>query len=256
MIITNKKRIGLLILCLMLFSASYAESYQQLMQRANTAYQQQQYAEAVALYQQIADAGNEGSVLYYNLGNAYYKTDDLSHALLWYERALRLDPRNEDIKHNIAFVNRQLVDRIEVLPELFITRWWNALSKSLTSNTWAILSIIFCALMFLSVVLLLVARRPWLRSLGLATTVLCLLLTVFSIIFAHKEAVRYEKFPEAIVMQPVLNAKSTPNATGNDLFVIHEGLKVGVTDRLNDWLEIKLPNGEKGWVPAQGVEGI
>lgn len=240
----------------MLFSASYAESYQQLMQRANTAYQQQQYAEAVALYQQIADAGNEGSVLYYNLGNAYYKTDDLSHALLWYERALRLDPRNEDIKHNIAFVNRQLVDRIEVLPELFITRWWNALSKSLTSNTWAILSIIFCALMFLSVVLLLVARRPWLRSLGLATTVLCLLLTVFPIIFAHKEAVRYEKFPEAIVMQPVLNAKSTPNATGNDLFVIHEGLKVGVTDRLNDWLEIKLPNGEKGWVPAQGVEGI
>ena len=256
MISVNKKIVGLLMLCLMLFSASYAESYQQLMQRANTAYQQQQYAEAVALYQQIADAGNEGSVLYYNLGNAYYKTDDLSHALLWYERALRLDPRNEDIKHNIAFVNRQLVDRIEVLPELFITRWWNALSKSLTSNTWAILSIIFCALMFLSVVLLLVARRPWLRSLGMATTVLCLMLTVFSIIFAHKEAVRYEKFPEAIVMQPVLNAKSTPNATGNDLFVIHEGLKVGVTDRLNDWLEIKLPNGEKGWVPAQGVEVI
>ena len=256
MIITNKKRIGLLILCVMLFSASFAESYQQLMQRANTAYQQQQYAEAVALYQQIADAGNEGSVLYYNLGNAYYKTDDLSHALLWYERALRLDPRNEDIKHNIAFVNRQLVDRIEVLPELFITRWWNALSKSLTSNTWSILSIIFCALMFLSVVLLLVARRPWLRSLGLATTVLSLLLTVFSIVFAHKEAVRYEKSPDAIVMQPVLNAKSTPNATGNDLFVIHEGLKVGVTDRLGDWYEIKLPNGEKGWVPAQGVEVI
>ena len=254
--IINIKRLGLFVLCLMLFTASYGESYQQLMQRANTAYQQQQYAEAVALYQQIADAGNEGSILYYNLGNAYYKADDLSHALLWYERALRLDPRNEDIKHNIAFVNRQLVDRIEVLPELFITRWWNALSKSLTSNTWAILSIVFCALMFLSVVLLLVSRRPWLRSLGLATAIVCLLLAVFSIIFAHKEAVRYEKFPEAIVMQPVLNAKSTPNATGNDLFVIHEGLKVGVTDRLGEWCEIKLPNGEKGWVPARGVEVI
>ncbi|MBQ9435678.1 MAG: tetratricopeptide repeat protein [Bacteroidales bacterium] len=254
--IFNKKRLGLFTLCLMLFTASYGESYQQLMQRANTAYQEQHYAEAVALYQQIADAGNEGSILYYNLGNAYYKTDDLSHALLWYERALRLDPRNEDIKHNIAFVNRQLVDRIEVLPELFITRWWNAISKSVTSNTWAMLSIIFCSLMFLSVVLLLVGRRPWLRSLGLASSIIFLLLTIFSIIFAHKEAVRYEKSPEAIVMQPVLNAKSTPNATGNDLFVIHEGLKVGVTDRLGDWYEIKLPNGEKGWVPAQGVEVI
>ena len=254
--IFNKKRLGLFTLCLMLFTASYGESYQQLMQRANTAYQEQHYAEAVALYQQIADAGNEGSILYYNLGNAYYKTDDLSHALLWYERALRLDPRNEDIKHNIAFVNRQLVDRIEVLPELFITRWWNALSKSLTSNTWAILSIVFCALMFLSVVLLLVGRRPWLRSLGLASAIVFLMMTIFSIVFAHKEAVRYEKSPEAIVMQPVLNAKSTPNASGNDLFVIHEGLKVGVTDRLGDWYEIKLPNGEKGWVSAQGVEVI
>ena len=254
--IFNKKRLGLFTLCLMLFTASYGESYQQLMQRANTAYQEQHYAEAVALYQQIADAGNEGSILYYNLGNAYYKTDDLSHALLWYERALRLDPRNEDIKHNIAFVNRQLVDRIEVLPELFITRWWNAISKSVTSNTWAMLSIIFCSLMFLSVVLLLVGRRSWLRSLGLASAIVFLMMTIFSIIFAHKEAVRYEKSPEAIIMQPVLNAKSTPNATGNDLFVIHEGLKVGVTDRLGDWYEIKLPNGEKGWVPAQGVEVI
>ena len=183
--IFNKKRLGLFTLCLMLFTASYGESYQQLMQRANTAYQEQHYAEAVALYQQIADAGNEGSILYYNLGNAYYKTDDLSHALLWYERALRLDPRNEDIKHNIAFVNRQLVDRIEVLPELFITRWWNAISKSVTSNTWAMLSIIFCSLMFLSVVLLLVGRRPWLRSLGLTSAIVFLLLTVFSIVFAH-----------------------------------------------------------------------
>ena len=254
--IFNKKRLVLFTLCLMLFTASYGESYQQLMQRANTAYQEQHYAEAVALYQQIADAGNEGSILYYNLGNAYYKTDDLSHALLWYERALRLDPRNEDIKHNIAFVNRQLVDRIEVLPELFITRWWNAISKSVTSNTWAMLSIIFCSLMFLSVVLLLVGRRPWLRSMGLASAIVFLMMTIFSIIFAHKEAVRYEKSPEAIVMQPVLNAKSTPNATGNDLFVIHEGLKVSVADRLGDWYEIKLPNGEKGWVPAQGVEVI
>ena len=254
--LSNHKIFFLSVLFLLSFFVVHAETAQQTMQHANEAYQQQKYEDAVDLYLQIANAGNEGSVLFYNLGNAYYKTEDLSHALLWYERALRLDPRNEDIKHNIAFVNRQLVDRIEVLPELFITRWWNALSKSVTSNTWAMLSIIFCSLMFLSVALILVGRRPWLRSLGLATTIVSLLLSVFSVIFAHKEAVRYEKFPEAIVMQPVLNAKSTPNATGNDLFVIHEGLKVGVADRLNDWYEIKLPNGEKGWVPASGVEII
>lgn len=240
----------------MAFLSVHAISHQELMQRANTAYQQQNYQEAAALYQQIADAGNEGSILFYNLGNAYYKTDEPARALLWYERALRLDPRNEDIKHNIAFVNKQLVDRIDVMPELFITRWWNALSMSLTSNGWAVLSIILGVLVVLSNVLMLVAKRQWLRSVSIPVACISLLFVFFSIFFAHKENVRYEQTPQAIVISPVINAKHTPNEKSNDIFVIHEGLKVEVTDRLNDWLEIKLSNGEKGWVKAKGVEVI
>ncbi len=226
------------------------------MQRANEAYQNQKYNDAVSLYLKVVNAGNEGSVLFYNLGNAYYKSNHNAEAVLWYERALRLEPRNEDIKHNIAFVNRQFVDRIEVLPELFIVRWWNAVSMSLTANAWAILSIVSCCIMLIFIALIFVAKTPWLRSIGMPLSIIALLVMIFSIIFAHKENIRYEKYPQAIVMQPVVNAKSTPNANEKDLFVIHEGLKVGVTDKLNDWVEIKLPNGEKGWVLAKGIEII
>lgn len=252
----NIKLLLVFIFSASIFSLSAQETMQSTMQRANEAYQKQKYNEAVSLYMEVVNAGNEGSVLFYNLGNAYYKSNHNAEALLWYERALRLDPRNEDIKHNIAFVNRQLVDRIEVLPELFITRWWNAISMSHTANTWAILSIVFCCIMLVFLALMFVSKVQWLRSLGLPMAIVGLVLMIFSIIFAHTENTRYEKNPQAIVMQPVVNAKSTPNANEKDLFVIHEGLKVGVTDKLNDWVEIKLPNGEKGWVLAKGVEII
>ena len=235
---------------------SFAQDHNAMMKAANEAYQKQKFEEAAVLYQQIADAGNEGSVLYYNLGNAYFKCDENGKALLWYERALRLDPRNEDIKHNIAFVNQKLVDKIDIMPELFISRWWNALSSSLTSHSWAVCSIIASLLFFVCLAGMLLLKRPALHSVCTWCSLLCLLLLIFSIIFANKEKDRYLETPEAIVMSPVLNVKSTPGTASNDLFVIHEGLKVEVTDHLNEWVEIKLPNGDKGWVEAKAVEII
>ena len=105
-----------------------AVNNEELMKQANEAYQAKKYNEAVNLYLQIVNNGNEGAVLYYNLGNAYYKCKEPAKAVLWYERALRLSPNNEDIQHNIAFVNQSFVDKIDVLPSLFLVRWWNSLS--------------------------------------------------------------------------------------------------------------------------------
>lgn len=230
--------------------------WKQTMQNANDAYQKQDYATAVTLYQQIADAGNEGSILYYNLGNAYYKNGNSAKALLYYERALRLDPRNEDIKHNIAFVNQKLIDKIDALPEIFITRWWNALSQSLTSNGWAIFSIVCSALIFILLAVILLVKNQLTKSITLIVTIICAIILIFSVIFSSKEKNRYMKEPEAIVMDLVLNVKSSPDSKSGDLFVIHEGLKVAITDRVNEWVEIRLPNGDKGWVKAQSVEEI
>ncbi|MCQ2286563.1 MAG: tetratricopeptide repeat protein [Bacteroidales bacterium] len=198
----TKSIIGSLLLGFFLLFCNYlsANNLNQVMQQANEAYQQKDYATSIDLYQQIVEAGNEGAILYYNLGNAYFKNDELAKAVLWYERARRLDPRNEDIQHNIAFVNQKLIDKIDVLPELFITRWWKGVSQSFTSNGWAIASIIFSALFFLFLALFLLLKNPRIKSLSIILSIICIVLLIFSILFAHQEKNRYEKHPEAIVM--------------------------------------------------------
>lgn len=233
-----------------------AASDKELMKQANEAYQAKNYNEAVNFYLQIVNNGNEGAILYYNLGNAYYKNKEPAKAVLWYERALRLSPNNEDIQHNIAFVNQSFVDKIDVLPSLFLVRWWNALSHSQTSRNWASLSIIFSFLFFLSLVGILFSQKKWLRSLSLFLAFIFLFTLIVSFIFANREKNRFIAMPEAIVMQNVVSVKSTPDSSSNDLFVIHEGLKIEVTDQLQDWVEIKIPSGEKGWIQVKNIEII
>jgi tetratricopeptide (TPR) repeat protein len=226
------------------------------MQQANDAYQSNRFEDAISLYTQVVDLQYESATLYYNLGNAYFKSGDNARALLWFERAYRLDPNNEDIIHNINFVHQKLIDKIDDLPELFIVKLWNTCSIFFTANQWAIFSIVTCSLLVLCLLFILLIRISWIRSTSIFIAVLALIFTIFSIIFAKKESTRYIQHPKGIIMRQVVNVKSTPNEKGSDLFVIHSGLKVGITDQLNEWVEIRLPNGEKGWIPAEQVEEI
>jgi len=225
-------------------------------QQANEAYQLNNFAEAIDLYTQAIDLQFESAILYYNLGNAYFKSGDNARALLWLERANRLSPNNEDIIHNINFVNQKLVDKIEQLPEFFIVKLWNRCSGLFTGNQWAMLSIISCALFALCLLFILLIRISWVRSTAIVVAIIALLFTIFSIIFAKKESTHHIKHPKGIIMSHVVHVKSTPTERSTDLFVIHLGLKVGITDRLNEWVEIRLPNGEKGWVLNNQVEEI
>lgn len=250
------KKIFILVSLVIFTVSTFASVDDSLMQRGNTAYQQENYAEAIDCYTEIVNHGNEGAILYYNLGNACFKNKENAQALLWYERALRLDPSNEDIKHNIAFVNLQVTDKIDALPKLFFVRWWNGLSQSMTVTGWAILAVVFGAVFALSVALMLVSRRQGTKIVAVGVLFLSILMAVLSLVFASYESKRYINHPEAIVIQSVVNAKGTPNENAASLFVIHEGLKVELTDRVGAWVEIKLPNGEKGWVEAESVEVI
>jgi len=236
--------------------ANSLDSMNYLLQEGNTFYQEKKYDEAISCYLQIVENNYESAVLFYNLGNAYYKSDNNPKALLWYERALRLSPANDDIKHNIAYVNQKLADKIEKLPELFISRWWNKISTGLTGDGWSMVGIGCSVLLMLFLLGLLFFRRPFFRSLFFLLSFSVLITGIFSIFFARKETYRYQEQPEAIIMRTVINVKSTPNSSGSDLFVIHEGLKVKVTDQVNDWVEIKISNGEKGWVKESDLEII
>ena len=227
-----------------------------LLHRADSAYQQENYAAAISLYEQVADNGNEGSILFYNLGNAYYKSGDNAKALLWYERALKLDPSDEDIRHNIAFVNQKIIDKIDAVPETLFAQWWQKVTNLLNERQWAVLSIIGSFLLFLSIGAYLFARSGGVRTTGFVTFWISIIVIVFSVIFAHRQKEKAIHHTEAIVMDLVVDAKNAPNAAGKNLFVIHEGLKVQITNEMNGWVGIRLPNGEKGWIAQNSIEKI
>lgn len=252
-------RYAFLLFSLMSFlsvSACYGNEDEQLLRRADSAYQQENYPAAISLYEQIAANGNEGSILFYNLGNAYYKSGENAKALLWYERALKLDPSDEDIQHNIAFVNRKIIDKIDAVPETLFAQWWHKVTNLLTERQWAVLSIIGSFLLFLSIGAYLFARSGGVRTTGFVTFWISIIIIVFSVIFANRQKEKAIHHTDAIVMDLVVDAKNAPNAGGKNLFVIHEGLKVQITNEMNGWVEIRLPNGEKGWIAQNSIEKI
>ena len=238
------------------FLSVYASQDTSLLVRANEAYRNNEFDIAGQYYTEIINQGNEGAILFYNLGNCYYKSGENAKAILWYERALRLDPRNDDVQHNLLFVRQKLTDKIDQIPELFISKLWDNISKSMTSHHWAILSIAFSFLLFLLIAFVILSKRQWVRVTSFFFSIITVTLFIVSILFANKESKRAVKIPEAIIMQSVVTTKNTPVKSGSDLFVIHEGLKVSITDKVGEWYEIKIPNGEKGWVEQDCLEII
>lgn len=237
------------------FGASWEQLQQTKCQIADSAYQMENYAEAIRIYEEIAKDYEEAN-LFYNLGNAYYKNGENAKALLWYERALKLEPANEDIQHNIAFVNRKIIDKIDAVPETLFAQWWRSATNLMTERQWAVLSIIGSFLLFLSIGAYLFARSGGLRTTGFVTLWISIIIIVFSVIFANRQKEKAIHHTDAIVMDLVVDAKNAPNAGGKNLFVIHEGLNVQITNEMNGWVEIRLPNGEKGWIAQNSIEKI
>jgi tetratricopeptide (TPR) repeat protein len=225
-------------------------------QKANDAYNQKNYTEAIALYEELASQGYKEATIYYNLGNAYFKNDKLSKALLWYERALRLDPANEDIKHNLAFANQQTIDNIDVQPETFIKVWFRFVRDLFSVKIWSILSIVFVAICCVCIVLMVVLSFPRWRMILFVKALIVFVFAVFSIIFANLQRNNINREDEAIIMDKILTVKSTPDVSGTNLFTVHEGIKVQITDKAGNWIEIRFPDGNKGWINKDAVEVI
>ncbi len=224
--------------------------------KANEAYVKKNYAVAIQLYNDLLANGYQNSDIYYNLGNAYLRNEELAKAILNYERALRLNPSNEDIKHNIAFANQKIVDEIDILPEFFVKKWLQNTIKLLSSNGWAILSLGLLITMLVIIALLFLSSIYKRRIFLFFLSSLIFLFFALSISFAFLQYKQLTKTDEAIITQSSVTVKSMPDLSGTELFTIHEGLKVTVTDSVGKWIEIILPNGNKGWVPSNSIEII
>lgn len=223
---------------------------------ANTAYINADYDKAIVLYDSIAEAGYVGEHLYYNLGNSYYKTGRIGKAILNYNRALRYDPSDADIRHNIDVANARIKDKIEVVPEFFFKGWIRKWKRSMNSNAWAVNSLVLIATSLGAVLLYLLSRRLVLRKVGFYTAIIAMSLGLLSISFSINQKRRILKSSEAIVMSSAASVKSSPDNSSKDIFIVHEGTKVTIHTSLNQWMEITIADGKKGWIHESAIEII
>lgn len=140
-------------------SAAYASDPDKLWDQANTAYINNDFPTAISLYETILSSGRQSGKLYYNLANAYFKEQEIGRAILNYNRALRLNPGNEDIRYNLQVAEKMTKDHIDAVPEFFVKTWLSNLRNLLSSTTWAVLSLVFLAAMLGSALFYLLSRR-------------------------------------------------------------------------------------------------
>ena len=227
-----------------------------LFKKGNDQYEQKNYRGAIDSYQNVMQNKFESSQLYFNLGNAYFKINDYTQAIYFYEKAKRLNPSDEDISFNLALANTKIIDKIEVLPEIFIVRWWNAFCNMFSSNQWSVILIGFIALF-----LIFMGFYLFSNTYGVKRTSFYIGLSLFIVLgivyFANNyQYSRRMNEREAIVFNPTVNIKASPDENSNTIFVIHEGSKIQITDKIGSWFEIKIQNGSKGWIKLEDVKTI
>ncbi|MEG0498478.1 MAG: tetratricopeptide repeat protein [Alistipes sp.] len=233
-----------------------AQSTAAMWDAANTAYINADYHTAIEVYERILAQGLASSKLYYNIGNAYFKEGNLSKAILFYNRAQRLTPGNEDVNYNLEVAKSRTKDNIEQIPEFFATTWLRTLRHTMGCTSWSILSLALLVLLLGLLLLYLLAQRMALRKVGFYGTALTLALCIVATWFAVLERQEVLRDDEAIVMVDSSAVKSSPDNAATDLFLLHEGTKVEVSDRLDAWCEVTLADGKKGWIESRKIEII
>ena len=220
---------------------------------ANTAYADGRYDEAATLYQAMIDE-QPNATLYYNLGNAQFKKGELAQAILAYERALRLEPNHKDAQYNLAFAQSRITDNI-VEQDFFVSSWARAVRNSLSESTWLILSISLFVLALVGLLLFLLGREPWLRKTAFHVAWVALLFSLIAGLNAASLHKRDTLRNEAIITQGVVNAKSSPDRSGTDLFTVHEGTKVLIRETIGEWSNVSVGS-NVGWIRSSCLERI
>ena len=228
-------------------------------------------AEADKDYQEnkFADAANkcivnysfyfegESAAIYYNLGNSYYKNKNIAKAVLNYERALLMNPGDADIRFNLDMARSKTVDQVTPTSEVFIVTWINSLINCMSESGWGTTGIVSFLLLLAGMALYIFGNRIVLKKIGFISAVVFLVVAVCANIFASEQKDELLNRTGAIVMSPSITVKSTPNESGTDLFVLHEGTKVYIEDNsMKGWKEIRLEDGKKGWLPVSAIEVI
>lgn len=250
-------RVGIFIAIHLFFSVNLmASDPQEDFKKAGVYYQKQDYENAAKSYEDMVKSGNVAAEVYYNLGNCYFKTGNLSHAMLNYERAQRLAPDDDDINFNLKIASLRLVDKMDAVPEIFYKRWLKLIASAFSIDAWSKLFLSCVWLLFFFFALYLVAPSASMKKFGFIFAMLFIVITGSVFAIAQKSYAMTFLDQHAIITATSVYVKSSPDEKGSDQFIIHEGTKVDVLDELGDWKKVRIANGSIGWLKHNEIEII
>lgn len=227
---------------------------------ASEAYRKQDYKKSIQLYEQIVAQGlaenRESAEVYYNLGNAYFRNNQIAKAILNYERALLLNPGDSDIRHNLRFARTRIEDRIDTSGNLFFANWINNLRNRFTSNTWATTGIVFFLLFLSCIALFLFSAKTWIKKTAFYSGLAMLVFLIVSNAFAFRQKNNLVNRNTGIVMPASASIMTSPDVNSKELFRLHEGTKVKLNRTDGNWYEVEIANGSVGWTSKDNIEII
>lgn len=226
------------------------------LKEAEEAYAKEDYTQAIELYESVLKSYGESAMVYYNLGNAYYKAGKVAPAILNYERALLLNPGDSDTRFNLQVARQKTVDKIEPIGEFFLTRWIGTVEDVYSADGWAKWGVASFVLFIGCLVLFFFSKWIRLKKIGFFAGICFLLISLVANLFADSQQDKLLHRADAIVFASTVTVKSSPDASGTDLFILHEGTKVTIKSTLGEWSEIQLEDGNVGWMPSKEIEQI
>ena len=254
--VIKKYSLAILIFTTCLVSQGQSSALKDSLSAANQLYSKSKYQDAIRKYQYVIGQGFEASELYFNLGNAYYKSGQPTMAILNYERAKKLAPNDDDIRYNLDLARIQIIDNIVPLPEGGFLRWLRQLISSKSINFWGVFSLItFFTFLFLFGLFLL-SRTFRVKRFAFWFSIAAVSISAITFTFGSTMKSKLVNHRTAVITDRSVRVKASPSETGTELFIVHEGVTVQLIDELGEWINVSLPDGNKGWVKESAMVRI
>lgn len=249
--------LSLLCLLILYSNSTFAGSTSYLLiDSGNAEYNKANYTKAIAFYQKFMNGNIKSAQAYYNLGNCYYRTNEIGKAILYYEKAEKLTPADPDIQFNLQLANQKITDKVTSETPLFIYSDWIKFENNYTEKQWALISLALLCFSLLLFALYLLFSKILLRQLCFWSGFAILFLCFFTFYIAHEQYGTLTSHDTAVVMSPTVMVKGAPENNALQLFVIHEGMTVAIVKTEGGWTEIKLSNGNQGWLNSSDISEI
>lgn len=243
----------IVILAVLLSFVGYSQN-EALFNRATTYYNEGEYEKASENYFKILENGEHSAALYYNIGNCYYKLNQIAPSIYYFEKALLLKPNDKEIKNNLAYAQNMTLDAFQPIPEKTLTKLYNNFIGLFSFDQWAYLAVFFISLFVVAYIFFYFLRYSSQKRIAFISSIVSLFISVFCVLMAFIQFKNFEADMPAIIFAEELSVKSEPNTRSLQAFLLHEGTKVNVLDTLDEWHKIELIDGQTGWVPSNEIK--